>query len=144
MSSPSGGTSPAAPSWPKPASISWRPCADKFPRGLDDDIANRALANHTRQTTVPQPGRCAPAVDQLLHTADFTEPDRWWIAGTGGKPPRESSRYERARVASLALHNAIRTTTLAEHRTQDEHDQEPPHTVDRPGRDAALTPKQRA
>lgn len=29
------------------------------------------------------------------------------FGGTDGKPPRESSRYERARVASLALQNAI-------------------------------------
>ncbi len=78
-----------------------------FTRGLDDYIANRALADHARQTTVPQPGRRAPGADQIFYTADFTEPDRWWIAGAGGKPPRESSRYERARIASLAVRNAI-------------------------------------
>ncbi|MEU3838090.1 MobF family relaxase [Streptomyces microflavus] len=84
-----------------------------FAPGLDDDIANRALADHARQTTVPQPGRRVPAADQIFYTADFTEPDPWFIAGTGGRPPRESSRYERARVASLAVRNAIRTARTA-------------------------------
>ncbi|MFF5638157.1 hypothetical protein [Streptomyces sp. NPDC012825] len=36
------------------------------------------------------------------------------------------------------------TTTVTEHRDQGEHDPAPPHAVDHPGRDAALTPKQRA
>ncbi|MEU9617017.1 MobF family relaxase [Streptomyces sp. NPDC048209] len=132
----------------------------EFPRGLDDDIANRALADHTRRTTTVRPGRRAPAADQIFYTADFTEPDRWWIAGTGGKLPRESSRYERARVASLVVRNAIRTArpapaaqddapaanTSATANTDHHHDQtsDAPHTVDRPGRDAALTPAQRA
>ncbi|MFD3535939.1 relaxase domain-containing protein [Streptomyces sp. NPDC058664] len=31
-----------------------------------------------------------------------------WIAGADGKPPRESSRYERAQGAGFALQNAIR------------------------------------
>lgn len=37
-----------------------------FPHGLDDDIANRALADHGRQTTVPRPGRCTPAARPVL------------------------------------------------------------------------------
>lgn len=49
----------------------------------------------------------SPAADRFLYTADFAEPEPWWIAGTDGKP-RESSRYERARVASLAVLNANR------------------------------------
>ncbi|MEW2497577.1 MobF family relaxase [Streptomyces nodosus] len=97
----------------------------EFTRGLDDYIADRALSDHSRQ--------CAD-----------------------GKPPRESSRYERARVASLAVRNAIRAAhTLpagqddapaAAHTDDRHHDQasEPAHAVDHPGRDAALTPAQRA
>lgn len=133
----------------------------EFTRGLDDYIVNRALSDHGRQTTAPQPGRRAPAADQVFYTADFVEPEPWWIAGADGKPLRESSRYERARVASLAVRNAIRAaraatagrddapaaTTSAAARTDDQHhDQasEPPHAVDHSGRDAALTPAQRA
>ncbi|WP_232838692.1 hypothetical protein [Streptomyces geranii] len=73
-----------------------------FEPGLDDSIADLALTRHSRQLTVPQKGRRAPSPDQLSYTADFAWPHRWWIAGTDGEPPRESSRYERARVASLA------------------------------------------
>ncbi|MFF2721535.1 hypothetical protein [Streptomyces sp. NPDC058011] len=70
-----------------------------------------------------------------------------WIAGTDGKPPRESSRYERARVASLTVRNAIRAA-----RTPPTQQDDAPtattstatHAVDHPGRDAALTPAQRA
>ncbi|MEE1943271.1 MobF family relaxase [Streptomyces sp. TRM 70361] len=80
----------------------------EFTRGLDDYITNRALADHSRQSTAPQPGRRAPAADQIFYTADFAEPDPWWIAGTDGKPPRAATRYERARVASLAVRNTIR------------------------------------
>ncbi len=134
----------------------------EFTRGLDDYIANRALSDYGRQSTVPKAGRRVPAADQLFYTADFAEPDRWWIAGTDGKPPRESSRYERARVASLAVQNAIRaarptpaaarddapatTTSAAAHAEDQHHDQASaaPHAVDHPGRDAALTPAQRA
>ncbi|MFC7818702.1 MobF family relaxase [Streptomyces sp. NPDC057367] len=134
----------------------------EFTRGLDDYIAGRALADHGRQTTDPQPGRRAPAADQIFYTADFPEPDPWFIAGTGGKPPRESSRYERARVASLAVQGAIRaartapagqadapatTTSAAAARTDDQHHDQasaPPHAVDHPGRAAALTPAQQA
>ncbi|MFF1270515.1 MobF family relaxase [Streptomyces anulatus] len=133
----------------------------EFSRGLDDYIANRALAAHGRQSTVVQPGRRTPAVDQLFYTADFAEPDRWWIAGTDGKPPRESSWYERARVASLAVQNAIRaarpapaaqddapaaTAMDAAHSGDHQHDRtsDAPHAVDLTGRDAALTPAQRA
>ncbi|MEV7296647.1 MobF family relaxase [Streptomyces microflavus] len=130
-----------------------------FTRGLDDYIADAALFRHARQLTVPVPGRRAPAPDQLTYTADFALPHRWWIAGIAGKPPRESSRYERAKVASLALQNAIRdarilsgardeapaATTSATGRADDHsHDQAAPHAVDHPGRDAALTPAQRA
>lgn len=36
--------------------------------------------------------------DRVDHpAADFDWPDRWWVAGTDGKSPRESSRYERVR-----------------------------------------------
>ncbi|MEV7713843.1 MobF family relaxase [Streptomyces sp. NPDC088270] len=129
-----------------------------FTRGLDDYIADAALSRHARQLTVPVPGRRAPAPDQLTYTADFAWPHRWWIAGIDGKPPRESSRYERARVASLALQNAIRdaqilsgtrdeaptATTSAIARADDRNDQAAPHAVDHPDRDAALTPAQRA
>ncbi|MGW2050822.1 relaxase domain-containing protein [Streptomyces sp. NPDC001858] len=132
-----------------------------FEPGLDDSIADLALTCHSRQVTVPQKGRRAPSPDQLTYTADFAWPHRWWIAGTDGKPPRESSRYERARVASLALQNAIRDVRTA-HAARDEapaatasatghaddhnYDQEAaaPHAVDHPDRDAALTPAQRA
>ncbi|MFE6129512.1 MobF family relaxase [Streptomyces sp. NPDC056437] len=133
----------------------------EFTRGLDDYIAHRALADHGRQSTAVQPGRRAPAADQIFYTADFAEPDPWWIAGADGKPPRESSRYERARVASLAVRNAIRaartpssgrnddpaaTASAAAHANDQHHDQasDPPHAVDHPGRDAALTPAQNA
>ncbi|OKI53076.1 hypothetical protein AMK17_25630 [Streptomyces sp. CB00072] len=131
----------------------------EFSRGLDDYIADRALAAHSRQSTVVQPGRRTPAADQLFYTADFAEPDRWWIAGADGKPPRESSRYERAQVASLAVQNAIRAArptpaaqddapaaTTAAHSGDHQHDltSDAPHAVDRTGRDAALTPAQRA
>lgn len=116
----------------------------EFTRGLDDYIADRALSDHSRQSTVPKPGRRTPEADQLFYTADFTEPDRWWIAGTDGKPPRESSWYERARVASLAVQNAIRAARTTPAATPADHDTDPPHGVDRPGRDAALTPAQRA
>ncbi|MGC4987566.1 relaxase domain-containing protein [Streptomyces sp. DT193] len=131
----------------------------EFTRGLDDYIADRALTRHSRQLTVPQKGRRAPSPDQLTYTADFSWPHRWWIASANGKPPRESSRYERARVASLALQNAIRdartapaardealaATASATART-DDHDQAAaaPHAVDHPGRAAALTPAHRA
>ncbi|MEU1906008.1 relaxase domain-containing protein [Streptomyces hygroscopicus] len=128
----------------------------EFTRGLDDYIADRVLPDHSRQSTVPKPGRRTPGADQLFYSADFAEPDRWWIAGTDGKPPRESSRYEQARVASLAAQNAIRAARTppaaarddvpAAGHTEDHHDQasDPPHAVDRPGRDAVLTPAQRA
>lgn len=130
-----------------------------FTRGLDDYIADAALSRHARQLTVPVPGRRTPAPDQLTYTADFAWPHRWWVAGIDGKPPRESSRYERARVASLALQNAIRdarilsgardeapaaTTSATAHADDHNHDQVAPHAVDHPGRDAALTPAQRA
>ncbi|MGW1819282.1 MobF family relaxase [Streptomyces sp. NPDC002125] len=130
-----------------------------FTRGLDDYIADAALSRHSRQLTVEQKGRRAPSPDRLTYTADFAWPHRWWIAGTDGKPPRESSRYERARVASLALQNAIRdarilsstrdgapaATASATARADDQnHDQAAPHAVDHPDRDAALTPAQQA
>ncbi len=127
--------------------------------GIDSHIADRALERYGRQLTVPQKG-ADPAPDQLSYTADFVWPVRWWIAGTDGKPPRESSRYERARVASLALQNAIRaaliappdvrdeapaaTTPAALYAVDDDRDQAAPHAVDPAGRDAALTPAQQA
>ncbi|MFQ6147455.1 MobF family relaxase [Streptomyces seoulensis] len=132
----------------------------EFTRGLDDYIASRALSDHGRQTTAVQPGRRVPGADQIFYTADFPEPDPWFIAGTGGKPPRESSRYERARVASLAVRNAIRVarttaagqvdapaaTSATAYNGEQHHDpaSAPPHAVDHPGRDAALAPAQRA
>lgn len=129
---------------------------------LDTYIADKVLARHARRLTPVKEGRPDPAPELLTYTAGFAWPKRWWIAGTDGRPPRESSRYERAQVASLAVQNAIRaarttappapdgapatagTTMPTEHRGQDEYDQAPPHAVDHPGRDAALTPKQRA
>ncbi|MFD9427723.1 MULTISPECIES: hypothetical protein [unclassified Streptomyces] len=72
----------------------------------------------------------------------------WLITGTDGKPPREPSRYERARVASLTVQNAIRAarSAPAAAHTDDHHDQmsDAPHAVDHPDRDAARTPAQRA
>ncbi|MFJ4966721.1 MobF family relaxase [Streptomyces sp. NPDC088729] len=126
--------------------------------GIDSYIADRALERYGRQLTVPQKGRRVPAADQLSYTAEFTSPSRWWIAGTDGKPPRESTRYERARVASLALQNAIRTARTAPPARDEapgatasaalpptgDHDQAAPHGVDHPGRAAAQTPAQRA
>ncbi|WP_030853877.1 MobF family relaxase [Streptomyces griseus] len=125
-----------------------------FTRGLDDYIADAALSRHARQLTVPVPGRRTPAPDQLTYTADFAWPHRWWVAGVDGKPPRESSRYERARVAGLALQNAIRDARIlaalggeasaATSAAVDHQDQAAPHAVGHPDRDAALTPAQRA
>ncbi|GAA2262372.1 hypothetical protein GCM10010232_62430 [Streptomyces amakusaensis] len=131
-----------------------------FPPGLDDYIADQALARHSRRLTVPQPVRRTPAPDLITHTADFAGPDRWFIAGADGKPPRESTRYERAKVAGLALQNAIRaariapgaqdaaaTASTAAHTGHDHHGDraaDPPHAVDQPGRDAVLAPAQRA
>ncbi|MYY03202.1 MULTISPECIES: MobF family relaxase, partial [unclassified Streptomyces] len=122
-----------------------------FTRGLDDYIADAALSRHARQLTVPVRGRRAPAPDQITYTADFAWPHRWWVAGIDGKPPRESSRYERARVASLALQNAIRDARIlsatrgeAPAARADDHDQAAPHAVDHPDRGAALTPAQQA
>ncbi|MBD3934949.1 relaxase domain-containing protein [Streptomyces chumphonensis] len=125
--------------------------------GIDSYIADRALERYGRQLTVPQKGRRTPAPDQLSYTADFAWPTRWWIAGTDGKPPRESSRYERARAASLALQNAIRATLTAPPARGEappatapaapptnDHDQAVPHGVDHPSREAAQTPAQRA
>lgn len=126
--------------------------------GIDSHIAVRVLERYGRQLTVPQNGRQIPAPDQLSYTADFAWPSRWWIAGSDGKPPRELTRYERARVASLALQNAIRAaltapparaeppvaTTSAASPPAGDHDQAAPHGVDHPGRVAAQTPAQRA
>jgi hypothetical protein len=125
--------------------------------GIDSHIADRALERYGRQLTVPQKGRRPPAADQLSYTADFVWPVRWWIAGTDGKPPRESTRCERARVASLTLQNAIRDALTAPPARDEapavtasaapptgDHDQAAPHGVDHPGRAAAQTPAQRA
>ncbi|MFF9222071.1 hypothetical protein [Streptomyces viridosporus] len=126
----------------------------EFTRGLDDYIAGHALSHHSRQLTVLQPGRQSPAFDQLTYTADFAWPGCWRIADAGGKPPRAATRYERAKIASLAAWNAIRAarTTGARDDTPittaptDHHDRaaEASHGVDHPGRDAALTQTQRA
>ncbi|MEU5646394.1 hypothetical protein [Streptomyces milbemycinicus] len=84
--------------------------------------------------------------DQVLHHA---------------RPLRSSTRYERARVASLALQNAISATRTAPAPEQDEapaapasttentvhHDDQAaatPHAVDHHDRAAALTPAQQA
>ncbi|MFF0744964.1 hypothetical protein ACFYVL_31640 [Streptomyces sp. NPDC004111] len=100
-----------------------------FPPGLDNYIADAALYRHARQTTEPQEGRPAPTADRLVYTAGFALPHRWWIAAADGKPPRESSLYERAQVASLALQNAIRDARIRH---------------DHPDRDTALAPAQQA
>ncbi|MFE5689249.1 MobF family relaxase [Streptomyces sp. NPDC056512] len=113
---------------------------------LDDYIADNALDRHCRQLTVPQEGRRIPALDQLTYTADFAWPHRWWIAGAEGNPPRESSRYERAQVASLALQNAIHDARTTPAARVDDHDQAAAaaHAVDHADQDTALTPAQRA
>ncbi|MFJ6661629.1 hypothetical protein ACIQNG_35560 [Streptomyces sp. NPDC091377] len=134
----------------------------EFTRGLDDYIAHRALLQYSRRRTVAKPGRKAPTPDRVSYTADFPLPHQWWIAPAEGTPPRESSRYERARVASLAVQNAIRdariragTATVtqattsavsapADHRDLEGEAASAPHAVDHPGRDAALNPAQRA
>nr|WP_234378874.1 MobF family relaxase [Streptomyces sp. FXJ1.172]WEP00055.1 MobF family relaxase [Streptomyces sp. FXJ1.172] len=84
-----------------------------FRPGLDDYITDEALACHSRQLTVPVTGRRTPAPDQITFTPDFAWPHRWWIAGTAGKPPRESSRYERA--GSPASPCRTRSATPAPH-----------------------------
>nr|WP_221889670.1 MobF family relaxase [Streptomyces sp. WAC05458] len=135
---------------------------ESFTRGLDDYITHRALLRYSRRHTVTKPGREAPAADRMTYTADFPVPNRWWIAPAEGTQPRESSRYERARVASLAVQNAIRDariradtataneeTTSASSAPADHHDLEAktasaPHAVDHSGRGAALSPAQRA
>ncbi|GGS15209.1 hypothetical protein GCM10010236_81520 [Streptomyces eurythermus] len=88
---------------------------------------------------------------------DLTGPDRWCIARTGGKPPRESSRYGRARVAGLAVQETVRaarpapaaqddapaaTASAATHVEDQHRDQTPdaPHAVDSPDRDAGPHP----
>lgn len=133
-----------------------------FAPGLDTYIADKALARHSRRLTPVKEGRRDPAPELLSYTGDFAWPKRWWISGADGTPPRESSRYERAQVANLAVQNAIRVArtaapavsggapaatgaaTLTGHHDQGERDPAPPHAVDPPGREAALTPKQRA
>ncbi|MFF8931536.1 hypothetical protein ACF1AO_30205 [Streptomyces longwoodensis] len=98
----------------------------------------------------------------MTYTADFPVPHRWWIAPAEGTPPRESNRYERARVASLAVQNAMRDARIraatatateaatsaasapADHLDLEGETASAPHAVDHPGRDAALTPAQRA
>lgn len=131
-----------------------------FTRGLDDDIADRALLRYSRRCTVAQPGREGPTPDRTSYTANFPVPHRWWIAPAQGTPPRESTPYERARVASLAVQNAIRdariradtaneATTSATsgppgHRGREGDTTYVPHTVGHPGRHAALPPAQRA
>lgn len=134
-----------------------------FPPVLDDYIADQALARHSRRLTVVQEGRRTPVPDRITHTADFAWPARWWIAGTDGKPPRSLTQYERARVASLTLQNAIRagrtapaasrdeapaaTGSAAAHAGEHDHhdDQAAPHAVDHLDRDAAaVTPARRA
>ncbi|WP_232544466.1 hypothetical protein [Streptomyces buecherae] len=134
----------------------------EFAHGLDDNITHRALLRYSCRHTVTKPGREAPAADRMTYTADFPLPHRWWIAPAEGTPPRESSRYEGARVASLGVQNAIRdahiradTATVneatksaasvpADHRDIEGETASAPHAVDHPGRDAALTPAQRA
>ncbi|MFF3489425.1 relaxase domain-containing protein [Streptomyces sp. NPDC002701] len=132
----------------------------EFTRGLDDYITHRALHRYSRRHTAVKPGRKAPTPDRISYTADFPVPHRWWIAPAQGTPPRESSRYERARVASLAVQNAIRDARIrsdaateastsavsapADHRDLEGEMASAPHAVDHPGRDAALTPAQRA
>ncbi|CAL9627356.1 hypothetical protein [Streptomyces sp. enrichment culture] len=124
-----------------------------FPLGLDTYIADKALARHSRQLTVPQPGRRTPAagpahLHRRLHLADPMLDRR-----RRRQPPWESSRYKRARLASLALQNAIRDARIAPLARDGapaahtgDHDQAAaaPHAVDHSGRDAALAPAQRA
>lgn len=134
----------------------------EFTCGLDDYITHRALLRYSLRHTLTKPGREAPAADRMTYTADFPVPHRWWIASAEGTPPRESSRYERAQVASLAVQNAIRdariradtateaTTTTsvvsapAGPRELKGETASAPHAVGHPGRDVVLTPAQRA
>jgi conjugative relaxase-like TrwC/TraI family protein len=131
-----------------------------FTRGLDDYITHRALLRYSRRHTVTKPGREAPAADRMTYTADFPVPNRWWIAPAEGTQPRESSRYERARVASLAVQNAIRDARIradtataneattsassvpADHRDLEGKTASAPHAVDHSGRCVALSPAQ--
>ncbi|MDX3371009.1 hypothetical protein PV387_34260 [Streptomyces sp. ME02-6987-2C] len=135
---------------------------ESFTRGLDDYITHRALLRYSRRHTVTKPGREAPAADRMTYTADFPVPNRWWIAPAEGTQPRESSRYERARVASLAVQNEIRDARIradtataneatasassvpADHRDLEGKAASAPHAVDHSGRGAALSPAQRA
>ncbi|MEV8297841.1 MobF family relaxase [Streptomyces rochei] len=135
---------------------------EPFTRGLDDYITHRALLRYSRRHTVTKPSREAPAADRMTYTADFPVPNRWWIAPAEGTQPRESSRYERARVASLAVQNAIRDARIradtataneattsassvpADHRDLEAKTASAPHAVDHSGRGAALSPAQRA
>ncbi|MFI6289565.1 hypothetical protein ACIBCM_33325 [Streptomyces sp. NPDC051018] len=80
------------------------------------------------------------------------------ITGADGSPPQESSRYERARVASLAVQNAIRAARIPPVPVPDDapaasatartggqdRAADLPHGVDHPGRDAVLIPGWRA
>ncbi|MER5466395.1 hypothetical protein ABT010_38310 [Streptomyces sp. NPDC002668] len=63
--------------------------------------------------TRPKPGSRPPAPDQITYTATWSRPARWWVAGTDGKPPRASTAYERAQVASRILQDAIQTARTA-------------------------------
>ncbi|MFE4425146.1 hypothetical protein [Streptomyces sp. NPDC056817] len=124
-----------------------------IPPGVDDYIADQALFRHGRHLTVPQPGHRSPALERAAHLHRRLRPaGPLVIAGTDGKPPRASTRYERALVAGLALQNAIRAAPAAArdevpsaatgaHAEDHHHDQAAaaPHAVDHPGRDAALT-----
>lgn len=143
------GTSPVATSWPKPAGTCWRPCAAR----------SSHAASTTTSPTVPCPAIPAspplpsPPAGTRSSTSSSARPaSPSPIAGgspmaTAGRPPRESSRYERARVAGLAVQNAIRaartpaagrddapaaTASAATH-TEDRHRDQPPdapHAVD--------------
>ncbi|MFJ5212852.1 hypothetical protein [Streptomyces nigra] len=110
-----------------------------------------ALLRYSCRHTVTTPGIQTLAADRMTYTADFPVPHRWWITPAQGAPPRESSRYERARVASLAVQNEIRdartraatatadeATTPAvsapdDHRDLEDETASAPDTVDHPG-----------
>ncbi|MEU0689582.1 hypothetical protein [Streptomyces uncialis] len=89
------------------------PRSPAFPPGLDDRIADQALARHSRQLTVPREGRRAsdtrsehlysrlPLARPLVHPRNRRQ------------TARSATRYERAKVASFALQSAIRDARTA-------------------------------
>ncbi|MGW7402088.1 hypothetical protein ACWGH7_37160 [Streptomyces cyaneofuscatus] len=100
-------------------------------------------------TTPVSPPFLSPVGRPPLPTSSSTPPTSPspWIANTGGRAPRESSRCERARVAILAVRNAIlaaRTPPAPQDDAPAATTSAAAHAVDHPGGDAVLTVAQRA